>query len=192
MDRSYTIPLRRICTAEAESDRLVRMDAQSAHSETFRPRDRFLILERSIQNDLLAIERIYEELGNPHLEAMNQEGLIVVAYRLYSLYSAFENIFRNIAKTFENHLDPSSWYRQILKRMRLDLSPVRPAVIDEEAYEKLDELVRFRHLFRTGYGIRLDSQRLQLVVQKALELRSIYPQQIARFMDFLRSASQAS
>ena len=152
--------------------------------------DRFLILERNVQNDLQTIERLYEELGNPHLDAMNQEGLIVVAYRLHGLYSAFENIFRNIAKTFENHLDPSSWHRQVLERMRLDLSPVRPAVIDDEAYEKLDELVRFRHLFRTGYGVRLDGQRLQLVVQKALELKSIYPQQVARFLDFLRSTSQ--
>lgn len=154
--------------------------------------DRFLILERNIQDDLQTIERLYEELGNPHLDALNQEGLIVVAYRLHGLYSAFENIFSNIAKAFENHLDPSSWHRQVLQRMRLDLSPVRPAVIDEEAYEKLDELVRFRHLFRSGYGIRLDGQRLQLVVQKALELRAIYPRQIARFLDFLREASQES
>lgn len=152
--------------------------------------DRFLILERSIQDDLQTIERLYEELGHPDVRNMNQEGLIVVAYRLHSLYSAFENIFRNIAKTFENHLDPASWHRQVLQRMRLDLSPVRPAVVDEEAYEKLDELVRFRHLFRTGYGIRLDGQRLQFVAQRALELKSIYPQQIARFLDFLRSTSQ--
>ncbi|MES1240245.1 MAG: hypothetical protein ABUT39_01365 [Acidobacteriota bacterium] len=152
--------------------------------------DRFLILERSIQDDLETIERLYEELGDPRLDALNQEGLIIVAYRLHGLYSAFENIFRNIAKAFENHLDSSSWHRQVLQRMRLDLSPIRPAVVDEEAYEKLDELLRFRHLFRTGYGVRLDAQRLQLVLQKTLELKSIYPQQVARFLDFLRSSSQ--
>ncbi len=152
--------------------------------------DNFLILERSIQDDLQTIARLYEELGDPRLEDMNQEGLIVVAYRLHGLYSAFENIFRNIAKAFENQLDPSSWHRQVLQRMKLDLSPVRPALIDEEAYEKLDELVRFRHLFRTGYGLRLDSQRLQLVVRKAMELKAIYPQQMAGFLDFLRSTAQ--
>ncbi len=152
--------------------------------------DSFLILERGIADDLQTIERLYDDLGEPQLAAMNEEGLIVVAYRLHSLYSAFENIFRNIAKTFENHLDPASWHRQVLQRMRLDLSPIRPAVIDDEAYEKLDELVRFRHLFRTGYGIRLDSQRLQLVMQRALELRTVYPPQISRFLAFLRTTSQ--
>jgi ribonuclease HepT-like protein len=149
--------------------------------------DKFLVLERTIQEDLRVLEQLYGELGDPHLETADQETLIVVAYRLHGLYSAFENVFRNIAGAFENHFDPSSWHRQVLQRMRLDLSPVRPAVIDDEAYEKLDELVRFRHLFRTGYGLRLDASRLELVVQKALELKSIYRPQIERFLEFLRT-----
>lgn len=70
--------------------------------------------------------------------------------------------------------------------MRLDLSPVRPAVLDGEAFEKLDELLRFRHLFRTGYGLRLDGLRLQLVVRKALELKTLYQGQIERFLEFMR------
>ncbi|HEX5718910.1 MAG TPA: hypothetical protein VF179_22300 [Thermoanaerobaculia bacterium] len=149
--------------------------------------EKFLILERNVQSDLAVIERIYSELGEPQLaESDEQEALIVVAYRLHSLYTAFENIFRNISKSFENRLDPSSWHRQLLERMRLDLSPVRPAVVDEEAFEKLDELLRFRHLFRTGYGLKLDALRLQLVVRKALELRLIYPEQIDRFLEYLR------
>ncbi len=148
--------------------------------------EKFLILERNVQSDLAVIDRIYSELGEPDLaESDEQEALIVVSYRLHSLYSAFENIFRNIATSFENHLDPSSWHRQLLGRMRLDLSPVRPAVIDEEAFEKLDELLRFRHLFRTGYGLKLDGLRLQLVVRKALELKPIYRGQVDRFLDYL-------
>jgi hypothetical protein len=149
--------------------------------------EKFLILERNVQSDLAVIERIYSELGEPDLaESDAQEALIVVAYRLHSLYTAFENIFRNISKSFENRLDPSSWHRQLLERMRLDLSPVRPAVIDEQAFEKLDEMLRFRHLFRTGYGLKLDALRLQLVVRKALELRLIYRGQIDRFLEYLR------
>lgn len=149
--------------------------------------EKFLILERNVQSDLEVIERLYSEFGEPELaESNEQEALIVVAYRLHSLYSAFENIFRNIATSFENHLDPSSWHRQLLERMRLDLSPVRPAVLDAESFEKLDELLRFRHLFRTGYGLRLDALRLQLVVRKALELKAFYRGQIERFLEFLR------
>ena len=34
-----------------------------------------------------------------------QEECIVVGYRLHNLYNAFENIFRNVARAFENTLE---------------------------------------------------------------------------------------
>lgn len=150
--------------------------------------EKLLVLERRIQDDLAKIDGLYEALGEPALgESEEQERLIVVGYRLHSLYSALENIFRNIANTFENHLDSTGWHQQLLEKMRLDLSPVRPSVIDEEAYEKLDELRRFRHVFRTGYGLKLDSLRLQLVVRKALELKPLYRPRIEAFLRFLKT-----
>lgn len=149
--------------------------------------EKFLILERNIQRDLEAIDAIYEALGSPELEeSESQETLIVIAYRLHSLYTAFENIFRNIAASFENHLEQDSWHRQLLKRMQLDLTPLRPAVIDAEAYDRLDELLRFRHVFRTMYGLDLDPLRLVVVLRKALKLKTLYRPQIERFLEFLR------
>jgi hypothetical protein len=60
--------------------------------------ERFLLLERRIEEDLATIERLYAELGEPELRGDEpQETLIVVAYRLHQLYNAFENIFRNVA-----------------------------------------------------------------------------------------------
>jgi hypothetical protein len=148
---------------------------------------KFLVLERNIQSDLKTIDRLYEALGSPELgESEPEESLIVIAYRLHSLYTALENIFRNIASAFENNLDASSWHRDLLQRMRLDLTPVRPAVIDADAYEKLDEMRRFRHVFRTLYGVELDPLRLGVALRKALELKPLYRAQIEKFLEFLR------
>lgn len=150
--------------------------------------EKLLVLERGIQADLETIARLYEALGEPELRGTEpQEVLIVIGYRLHSLYSAFENIFRNIATAFENNLDPIGWHRQLLQRMRLDLSPVRPAILDDETYDRLDEMLRFRHVFRTAYGMELDASRLQLVLRKALELKSLYRPRIERFLEFLES-----
>jgi len=149
--------------------------------------EKFLVLESDIESDLAAIDRLYDELGLPDLrESTSQEELIVVAYRLHSLYMAFENIFRNIAAAFENHLDPSGWHRQLLQRMQRDLAPLRPAVIDSEAYERLNEMLGFRHVFRSAYGVNLNPVRLQVVLRAALELRPLYRPQIERFVEFLR------
>lgn len=146
-----------------------------------------LVLDRNVREDLERIARIYEALGSPELkDSAPQEELIVVAYRLHSLFTALENIFRNIARDFENQISQESWHREVLQRMRLDLTPLRPAVIDAEAYEKLDELRRFRHVFRTNYGLDLDPLRLRVVLQRALELKPLYRPQIERFLEFLR------
>jgi len=71
--------------------------------------------------------------------------------------------------------------------MRLDIMPVRPAVIDGEAYDALDELRRFRHVFRYAYDMNLDPQRLRLVLSKARQLKAIYRSQLEEFLEFLRS-----
>jgi hypothetical protein len=150
-------------------------------------REKYLILDRNVRADLETIDRLYEALGSPDVtDSSPQEELIVVAYRLHSLYNALENIFRNISKAFENQVSKESWHSEILQRMRLDLIPLRPAVIDAEAFEKLDELRRFRHVFRTMYGLDLDPLRLQVVLRRALELKPLYRDQIERFLLFLQ------
>lgn len=59
-------------------------------------------------------------------------------------------------------------------------------MIDERSYELLDELLRFRHLFRAAYGIQLDPERVALVLRKAMELREPFARQIGEFLDFVR------
>jgi hypothetical protein len=151
--------------------------------------ENYLVLERSIQRDLQAIQQIFYAIGDPILTPeADEESLIVLAYRLHSLYNAFENIFQNIAATFENQLDDAAhWHIHLLQRMTLDVMPIRPALIDKAAYDALDELRRFRHLFRFSYDTEFDPQRLQLVLSKALQLKDIYRQQIDQFLEFLRS-----
>ena len=149
--------------------------------------EKMLVLERNIQVDLDTIDRLYEALGSPDVgDETSQDALIVTAYRLHAIYTALENIFRNIAHAFENHVGQESWHRELLQRMRLDLTPIRPAVIDTETYEKLDELRRFRHVFRTMYGLNLDPLRLHVVLRRALELKPVYRAQIEGFLQFLR------
>jgi hypothetical protein len=149
--------------------------------------EKALILERSIQNDLQAISDIFARLDKAILSD-DEESLIVIAYRLHSLYMAFENIFQQIAITFENSLDDKSgWHSQLLQRMKLDLTPIRPAVIDDTTYPALDELRRFRHLFRTNYNVEFDRDRLQLVLNKAHQLRHLYRAQIGQFLNFLKT-----
>jgi len=149
--------------------------------------DKILLLISSLGRDLETIAAIYQALEEHPLDTdADDDTLIVVAYHLHNLYNVFENIFYSIAAVFENTVDEvERWHAQLLERMRLEVMPLRPAVIDDAAYDALDELRRFRHLFRHAYGVRLDPLRLALVMRQALALKAIYAAQLQRFVDFL-------
>ena len=154
--------------------------------------EKALILQKQIEADLETITAVYAKIAQPTFTLPGDENAqIVLAYHLHNLYNAFENIFLQIARSFENNLDRhDGWHSQLLQRMTLDLTPIRPAVIDSAAYDALDELRRFRHLFRSAYRIRFDPDRLQLVWQKAMRLRDVYPAQFTVFIQFLQTLSQ--
>jgi hypothetical protein len=149
-------------------------------------RSRALALEGFLRERLQLIEKLYRELGNPGLRSASQETLIVLACRLQDLYSAFESIFQRVSNDFRSRAPVSR--RSLLERMRMDLSPVRPAVIDEEAFEKLDVLARFRHRFRQAYECPLKAGDVKPVLRKALELKAIYRPQMEAFVELLRAA----
>ena len=69
--------------------------------------------------------------------------------------------------------------------MTLDIEGLRPRLLSESAYEDLDELRRFRHLFRGAYRLRLDADRLALVRRKARRLEGVYQADISQFIAFL-------
>lgn len=150
-------------------------------------REKILVLEQSIAEDLAAIDRIFAALAPAELDHETaQEDCIVVGYRLHNLYNAFENIFRNVAHAFENTLEErAGWHAELLRRMRFDLMPIRPPVIDAEVFDKLDELRRFRHVFRSLYSDKIDPLRMTVALEKARELRRVWPAKIDAFLQFL-------
>lgn len=150
--------------------------------------ERFLVLDRRIRKDLETLGRIWQILAAADLEGNREDSreVVFVAYQLHNLYNASENIFRNIAGVFGNHLDTrSGWHAELLDRMRLDLTPLRPAVFDDATFALLDELCRFRHIFRAAYTLELDSERLSAVLGKALALQEQLPRQLEQFLGFL-------
>jgi hypothetical protein len=107
------------------------------------------------------------------------------------IYCVFESIFQRIAQVFGNQIsDRAAWHADLLRRMTLDIEGVRPHVLSPQAYDSLDELRRFRHLFRSAYRLRLDPDRLALVYRRARALEHVYRADIQQFVAFLDGLSQ--
>jgi hypothetical protein len=147
---------------------------------------KILALKADVSADLQAIEQIYLKLADQPEMIAGDEQVIVTGYYLHNLYNAFENIFQRVAEAFENDIsDRAQWHAQLLRRMTLNIEGVRPRLLSDEAYQCLDELRRFRHLFRNLYTADLNSERLRLVWDEAHRLQSFYRADIERFLAYL-------
>ncbi len=88
--------------------------------------------------------------------------LSVVAVALHHYYGAAESIFERVARCFEGAPDPGSrWHQDLLERMALDLTGIRPALVSPGTRVALRELLGFRHFFRDAYAVTLDAGRLR-------------------------------
>jgi hypothetical protein len=148
--------------------------------------EKIWLLKASIQESIHKIEEAYLSLGRVELANLDADRSIIVSYYLHVIYGHFENLFTRIASAFENQIeDKSQWHSELLWRMTINIQGIRPAVISKESQLYLDELRRFRHLFRNAYLLRFDPDRLALVLRDARHLEARYQSELADFIAFL-------
>ena len=117
--------------------------------------------------------------------------VIAVAYTLHNVYTALEAYFLRVAKFFENNLDGGGWHHQLISRMVLDIPGIRPALLSDDMTEGLDELRRFRHVFRNLYKSRLQPERVHWVQHYVESVVNLFAECHQRFVGWLDELIQA-
>jgi uncharacterized protein YutE (UPF0331/DUF86 family) len=149
------------------------------------------LLKADITEELEKLRRLEEEFaGAQNLLQLPPEKVPfyhrgAVGYLLHSFYNGCENIFRSIARFFENDVYPQTWHRDLLKRMKLEIPGYRPRVIDEELFRLLDNFRGFRHKFRHSYSFDLDWERERQVALKLPKALKLFTEQIRNFLEIL-------
>ena len=151
------------------------------------------LLKADIQEELSKLERVLEEfrpfasqLDLSDKEVSNYDKM-VVGYLLHSFYNGCENIFRLVARVFENDIESESWYRSLLRRMKLDVPEYRPRLLSEELYACLDDFRGFRHRFRHSYSFELDWEREKVVARKLEPAFKMLKDDLSKFLAKLDS-----
>lgn len=147
-------------------------------------KQRFALLKAKVYDQLgevrKAFQKMHEMADAFELSIERQESL---AYRIHNLYSACEELMRLVADSFENRIeDAEKWHAGLLRRMRMEIAGVRPALFSERSYLLLDDLRQFRHVFRHAYSRGLEVRRLKEVLETARELEGIYEADVTRFL----------
>jgi len=126
-------------------------------------------LKAVIQHDLAGVDRLTESLQSLGPPPLQERDVIAAGYFLHNLYNALENCFDQISRSFENHVvDLGRWHQELLHKMFLDLTPLRPAVLPAACKPLLDDLRGFRHRFRHSYDYPLDPRKLDDLRQRWL------------------------
>ncbi len=151
------------------------------------------LLKSDIQVEMAAIERIFDALPLDDTDLSDPKDAIVTGYYLHNLYNAFESIFKRVAESFENHIpDKSRWRSLLLDRMERDIEGIRPRLLSKAAVASLDELRRFRHLFRHLYRYDLEEEGVKRALKQANHLQSVYVADINQFIGFLDRLDEAA
>ncbi len=151
------------------------------------------LLKSDIQVELAALERIFDALPSDDTNLGDAKDAIVIGYYLHNLYNAFESIFKRIAESFENHIpDKSRWHSLLLDRMGRNIQGIRPRLLSKAALALLDELRRFRYLFRHLYRCNLEEEGVKRALRQAKRLQSVYLEDIEQFVEFLDGLNETA
>ncbi|HJW86890.1 MAG TPA: hypothetical protein VJ440_09685 [Candidatus Brocadiaceae bacterium] len=151
-------------------------------------REKIVILKSEIKNDCNKLSSLFvkfEKAYKDFLDSGEYSKLVESAFYVSQLFSGFENIFKNVAKTFENNIEQDYWHKSLLDRMYLDIQDIRPALISEESYKGLDELRAFRHFFRHAYNIDLNKDKFRIVAEEVFVVKNLIFKEIDTFLAFL-------
>lgn len=144
----------------------------------------FNLLKAETAAQIREIEKIFKEITDRKKSAgKSKASLESLAYKLHNLYSAYEDLFKIIARHFENQIeDISRYHKELLKRMTLSIEGVRPALLSEETHKLLDELRAFRHFFRHAYAYEIKHEKMKPVLDSAERLKAVYRKNVHKFL----------
>ena len=146
------------------------------------------LLKADIRDELEKLSKLEKEFQAVYERLHQDENQIpaydrgAIGYMLHCFYNGCENIFRSIARFFENEVEPQTWHRNLLKRMKYEVEGYRPHVIDDTLFKLLDDFRGFRHKFRHSYSYELDWEKERLVAAKLPDASKLLHRQINEFL----------
>jgi hypothetical protein len=70
--------------------------------------------------------------------------------------------------------------------MKLEIERIRPRLLQDKTHSLLDELRRFRHFFRHAYGMVLMPERVNPIMECAIQLEELFKDDLKNFLDKLK------
>jgi hypothetical protein len=114
-----------------------------------------------------------------------------VALNLHGFYGGLERIFELIAAVIDGAKPKGeNWHQALLRQMTTDVPGLRPAVISQGTYSRLDDYRGFRHVVRNVYAYNFETAKLQKLVKDLPETLARARAELLAFASFLEHQGQ--
>ena len=151
--------------------------------------EKYNILLSYYDKQLQLISKLLNEVREIDVSSYSEQ--FVFALRTQQLYTAIEDLFKQIAKAFENHIDElSSYHKELLIRLSLEIKKIRPAVISKESFLLLDKIRAFRHFVRHAYDCEFDEFQLRDLQNKLIHEFDTVSKDLERFRTYILKLSE--
>lgn len=147
--------------------------------------NQYAILLGYFDKQFSILEKLYIDIIAVDLSIYEKRYLF--SMKTQQFYTALEDLFKQIAKAFENHIESlDTYHKALLTRMNLEIPKIRPAVISTKSLVFLDKLRAFRHFIRHAYDCELDEVELHLIQSKLIQEFPHVTQDIKKFRLFVQ------
>jgi len=153
-------------------------------------REQLLVLAGELSDHLQELVIICRH-GKQWLNALSDKNPGILELRalgsiLHDFYTAIEDTFELIAGDVNGNLpQDSKWHKRLLHLMALEIPKLRPPVISKHLETRLDEYLRFRHIFRNVYGHQLQWSRMADLIHNLETTYKSVAGEIEAFRKFL-------
>ena len=163
-------------------------------SLSMKTEEHIAVLKASIQKSRSVLDRLAEYYHEYIEHEMDEKqpkrsDAIVISDILVNYYTCLETMFHRISQFFENNLRPDQWPRDLLEKMALEVPGIRMAVISDNTYALLSELLKFRHFKRYYFELEYDWDKLEFLQKKFLRLQPEVSSDLNAFIRFLDELS---
>ncbi len=147
--------------------------------------EKYAILLGYFDKQIIFIEKMYQEIITVNVSVYDKRFLF--AMRVQQFYTALEDLFKQIAKAFENHIENmGNFHKEMLTRMNTEVPKIRPSVISNQSLILLDKIRAFRHFIRHAYDCELDEKELLLIQDKLKNDYSLVEKDLQKFRLFIQ------
>ena len=124
--------------------------------------EKYAILLGYYNKQLLLIHKLYDQLLDINLSSYDAR--YVFALKTQQFYTSIEDLLKQVAKSFENHIeDLTSFQKELLIRMNTEVPNIRPRLLCVESLLLLDKIRAFRHFIRHAYDCELLESELSQI-----------------------------